>query len=269
MTGYLDVEAVSIAYSRGSITVEAVRNVSFGIRRQEFVVLVGPSGCGKTTLLQAIGGLVPITAGAIRVVGNPVTGPGRERVMVFQEFSLFRWRTVRRNIEFALECNRVPRSERGPIIDRLLHQVGLESHGDAYPDRLSGGMKQRVAIARALAYDAETLLMDEPFGALDAQTRLVMQGLLLEVWEGSGKTVLFVTHDIDEAIYLADRILIMSAGPGTLKAEYAVKATRPRSPDFLLSEEFLGLKRQIFQSIRAEDFRNVRDNKSKQKVLMT
>ncbi len=269
MTGHLDVEAVSIAYSRGSTPVEAVRSVSFGIRRQEFVVLVGPSGCGKTTLLQAIGGLVPITAGTIRMLGQPVTGPGRERVMVFQEYSLFRWRTVRRNIEFALECNRVPRSERGAIIDRLLQQVGLERHGDVYPDRLSGGMKQRVAIARALAYDAETLLMDEPFGALDAQTRLVMQALLLEVWEGSGKTVLFVTHDIDEAIYLADRILIMSAGPGTLKAEYAVTAMRPRSADFLLSEEFLGLKRQIFQSIRAEDFRNVRNNNSKQKVLLT
>jgi NitT/TauT family transport system ATP-binding protein len=256
MPDYLDVGAVTIAYQRNAAVVEAVRSVSFAIQRGEFVVLVGPSGCGKTTLLHAIGGLVPVTGGGIRMAGTAVTGPGPERVMVFQEFSLFRWRTVRRNIEFALECKRIPRARRTPIIDRLLHQIGLERHADAFPDRLSGGMKQRVAIARALAYDADILLMDEPFGALDAQTRLVMQSLLLQIWEGSGKTVLFVTHDIDEAIYLADSILIMSAGPGMIKQEYKVRASRPRGTDFLLSEEFLGLKRQIFGSIRDEDFRN-------------
>jgi NitT/TauT family transport system ATP-binding protein len=184
--------------------------------------------------------------------------------MVFQEFSLFRWRTVRRNVEFALECNRVPRLNRGPIVDRLLRQVGLEQHADFYPDRLSGGMKQRVAIARALAYDADTLLMDEPFGALDAQTRLIMQALLLEIWEGSGKTVLFVTHDIDEAIYLADRVLIMSAGPGTIKTEYQVSVPRPRPADFLISEEFLDLKREIFGAIRAEDFRKIANERKVQ-----
>jgi NitT/TauT family transport system ATP-binding protein len=266
MRSHLDVDAVTIAYPRGSIVVEAVRGVTFGIKHQEFVVLVGPSGCGKTTLLHAIGGLLPVTKGEIRLSGRPVTGPGPDIVMVFQEFSLFRWRTVRGNIEFALECNRVPRAERGSIVDRLLLQVGLEQHGDVYPDRLSGGMKQRVAIARALAYDAETLLMDEPFGALDAQTRLVMQALLLEIWEGSGKTVLFVTHDIDEAIYLADRVLIMSSGPGMIKAEYKVSAPRPRSDDFLLSEEFLSLKREIFGSIRNEDFRKT---EKKQRVPVT
>jgi NitT/TauT family transport system ATP-binding protein len=267
MRAYLDVEEVTISYQHGSRAVEAVHAVSFGIKRQEFVVLVGPSGCGKTTLLQAIGGLVPATGGRIQIAGKPITGPGPERVMVFQEFSLFRWRTVRRNIEFALECNRVPRSNRAPIIDRLLVQIGLERHADVYPDRLSGGMKQRVAIARALAYDADILLMDEPFGALDAQTRLVMQALLLDVWEGSGKTVLFVTHDIDEAIYLADRILIMSAGPGTIKAEYQVAAVRPRAIEFLISEEFLALKRQIFGSIRAEDFGSVNKEKSEQRRI--
>jgi NitT/TauT family transport system ATP-binding protein len=268
MGEYLDVDAVTIAYQRGATAVEAVRAVSLGVKRQEFVVLVGPSGCGKTTLLHAIGGLQPVTGGRIQISGRTAAAPGPERVMVFQEFSLFRWRTVRRNIEFALECTRVPRADRAAIIDRLLHQIGLERHADAYPDRLSGGMKQRVAIARALASDADMLLMDEPFGALDAQTRLVMQGLLLEVWEGSGKTVLFVTHDIDEAIYLADRILIMSAGPGRIKAEYRVSAKRPRTTDFLLSEEFLGLKRQIFGSIVAEDFRNFRAEASKQTSAM-
>jgi ABC-type nitrate/sulfonate/bicarbonate transport system ATPase subunit len=255
MQEYLDVDAVTIAYPRGSTVVDAIRDVSFKVKRQEFVVLVGPSGCGKTTLLHAIGGLVPVSKGQIQLSGRTIAGPGPERVMVFQEYSLFRWRTVRRNIEFALECNRVPRSQRGPIVAKLLQQVGLEEHADVYSDRLSGGMKQRVAIARALAYDADMQLMDEPFGALDAQTRIIMQALLLEIWEGSGKTVLFVTHDIDEAIYLADRILIMSAGPGTIKAEYPVAAPRPRPPDFLISEEFLDLKREIFGAIRAEDFR--------------
>lgn len=255
MESYLEVESVTIAYPRAGRIAEAVSRVSLEVGHREFVALVGPSGCGKTTLLHAIGGLVPVKEGHIRCAGRPVTGPGPERVMVFQEFSLFRWRTVRRNIEFALECNGIPRGDRRQIGDRLLKQVGLEGHADAYPDQLSGGMKQRVAIARALAYDAHMLLMDEPFGALDAQTRLVMQALLLEIWEGSEKTVLFVTHDIDEAIYLADRILIMSTGPGTIKAEYRVTAPRPRATDFLVSSEFLDLKRQIYAAIRAEDFR--------------
>ena len=266
MQSYLDVDAVTIAYPRGSTVVEAVRAVSFGVKRQEFVVLVGPSGCGKTTLLHAIGGLVPVTKGSIHLGGHAITGPGPDRVMVFQEFSLFRWRTVRRNVEFALECNHVPQASRGPIVDKLLQRVGLEQHADVFPDRLSGGMKQRVAIARALAYDADTLLMDEPFGALDAQTRLIMQALLLEIWEGSGKTVLFVTHDIDEAIYLADRILIMSAGPGTIKAEYQVSVSRPRPADFLISEEFLALKREIFGAIRAEDFRMIANERKVQVI---
>lgn len=255
MESYLEVDRATIAYTRAGRVVEAVSGVSIGVGHREFVALVGPSGCGKTTLLHAIGGLVPMREGQIRCAGRAVTGPGPERVMVFQEFSLLRWRTVRRNVEFALECNNVRRGDRRPIVDRLLKQVGLERHADAYPDQLSGGMKQRTAIARALAYDAHMLLMDEPFGALDAQTRLVMQALLLDIWEGSEKTVLFVTHDIDEAIYLADRILIMSTGPGTIKAEYPVTAPRPRAMDFLVSEEFLDLKRQIFAAIRPEDFR--------------
>ncbi len=255
MGSYLEVDGVTIAYTRSGRVVEAVHDVSLAVGEREFVALVGPSGCGKTTLLHAIGGLVPVNAGRMRCAERPLTGPGPDRVMVFQEFSLFRWRTVRRNVEFALECNRVPVGERKAIVDRLLKQVGLEGHADAFPDQLSGGMKQRAAIARALAYDAHMLLMDEPFGALDAQTRLVMQTLLLDIWQESFKTVLFVTHDIDEAIYLADRILIMSAGPGQIKMEYRVAAPRPRSADFLVSEEFLDLKRQIFGAIRTEDFR--------------
>ena len=248
----LEIDGVGMSYSRGGMSTVAVRNVSFSVDREEFVALVGPSGCGKTTLLHAVGGLVPISEGEIRCGGRRVIGPGRERVMVFQEFSLFRWRTARGNVEFALECNDVPKEERSRIAERLLKQVGLEHRADAYPYQLSGGMKQRVAIARALAYDADVLLMDEPFGALDAQTRLDMQTLLLDIWQSMKKTVLFVTHDIDEAIYLADRVLIMSAGPGTIKAEHAVNAPRPRTPEFLLSNDFMQLKRRIHGAITSK-----------------
>jgi NitT/TauT family transport system ATP-binding protein len=256
MENYLEVDGVTISHSRDDRLVDAVRDISFQIARGEFVVLLGPSGCGKTTLLHAIGGLASARLGRIVCAGHEVSGPGPERVMVFQEFSLFRWRTVRSNVEFALECNHTAPSKFKQIVNDLLKQVGMEQHADVFPDRLSGGMKQRAAIARALAYDADVLLMDEPFGALDAQTRLNMQTLLLEIWERSKKTVVFVTHDIDEALYLADRILIMAASPGTIKADYRVTASRPRREDFLLSEEFVRLKRQIHDAIRAEDFRN-------------
>lgn len=247
---HLEVDAVTIAYARGGQVTEAVRDVSFSVGRNEFVVLVGPSGCGKTTLLHAIGGLASISGGEIRCAGKKAEGPGPERILVFQEMSLFKWRTARANVAFALECKGVPKAEHGPIVDRLLAQVGLEHRADAYPYQLSGGMKQRVAIARALAYDADVILMDEPFGALDAQTRLTMQSLLLDIWQASQKTVLFVTHDIDEAIYLADRVLIMGAGPGRIVAELSVTAPRPRSADFVVSNEFVELKRQILGAIQ-------------------
>jgi len=225
-------------------------------------VLVGPSGCGKTTLLHAVGGLQTISSGTIRCGGQAVVGPGPERVMIFQEQSLFKWRTVRGNIEFALECKGVPRDQRGAIIDRLLAQVGLEHRAGVYPFQLSGGMKQRAAIARALAYDADVLLMDEPFGALDAQTRLSMQSLLLDIWQQAQKTVLFVTHDIDEAIYLGDRVLIMSAGPGRIQAELVIDAPRPRDDEFLVSHRFVDLKRQILNAIRGRDAPQKRSEKA-------
>jgi NitT/TauT family transport system ATP-binding protein len=255
MEPFIQVDHATMAYAQGREFVKAVDDVSFSVPRGEFLVIVGPSGCGKTTLLHAIGGLAQLTDGDIRIGGRVTTGPGADRVMMFQEYSLFRWRTVRRNVDFALECRGFPKSERPEMVDRLLKQTGLERSADMYPDRLSGGMKQRVALARALAANAEILLMDEPFGALDAQTRLIMQELLLEVWEGSKKTVLFVTHDLDEAIHLADRILIMSGRPGRIKAERRVIAPRPRPADFLLSDRFISLKRDIMASIKAEDFR--------------
>ena len=246
----LQVNNVTIGYAQRGRRVEAVRDVTFSVRESEFVVLVGPSGCGKTTLLHALGGLVDIAGGSIRCGGRPVRGPGPERVMIFQEQSLLKWRSVRRNVEFALECRQVPKARRAEIADTLIEQVGLAHRADAYPFQLSGGMKQRVAIARALAYDAGIVLMDEPFGALDAQTRLAMQSLLLRIWQQSRKTVLFVTHDIDEAIYLGDRILIMSAGPGAITAEVRIEAARPRDEEFLVSDDFMQAKRQIFRAIQ-------------------
>ena len=262
MNGRLDVDEVTISYGHADRVIHAVRDVRFGVADREFAVLVGPSGCGKTTLLHAIGGLLPITGGAIRCGGKVVTGPGPERVMIFQEQSLFKWRTVRRNVEFALECKGVPREERGPVVERLLRQVGLEHRADVYPFQLSGGMKQRVAIARALAYDADILLMDEPFGALDAQTRLAMQTLLLDIWQESQKTVLFVTHDIDEAIYLADRVIVLSPGPGRVQAELRIDAPRPRSDEFLVSHKFVDLKREILNTIRGREPRPERLEKA-------
>jgi NitT/TauT family transport system ATP-binding protein len=249
----LQISNVTISYVQRGRTIEAVRDVSFSVQESEFVVLVGPSGCGKTTLLHAVGGLVAISGGVIRCGGRAVSSPGPERVLVFQEQSLFKWRTVRRNIEFALECRQVPKGQRGAIVDGLIDQIGLSHRADAYPFQLSGGMKQRVAIARALAYDADVVLMDEPFGALDAQTRLSMQSLLIQIRQQSQKTVLFVTHDIDEAIYLADRVLIMSAGPGTIKAELRIAAPRPRTEDFLVSDAFIEAKRHIFHCIQGRE----------------
>ena len=244
------VENVEINYQRAGITTPAVRNVSFDVRAQEFVAVVGPSGCGKTTLLHAIGGLVPISSGSIQCTRRANDDKGPDRIMVFQEPSLFKWRTVEENVAFALECNRLAESERASVVEHLLRKVQLWHRKNAYPFQLSGGMKQRVAIARALASGAEVLLMDEPFGALDAQTRLSMQTFLLEIWQESKKTVIFVTHDIDEAIYLADRVLVLSAGPGTVCASIPVNLPRPRLPDVLLSTEFIASKRRILEEIR-------------------
>ncbi|MGD9946648.1 MAG: ABC transporter ATP-binding protein [Burkholderiaceae bacterium] len=246
------VRSVDINYVRGGQVTSAVRDVSFEVGDNEFIALVGPSGCGKTTLLHAIGGLVGISAGDI-VCASQHSADGLDRVMVFQEQSLLKWRTVEQNVAFALECKRVPKAERAPVIEGLLRQVGLWHRKDAYPFQLSGGMKQRVAIARALASGAPVLLMDEPFGALDAQTRLSMQTFLLKLWQESKKTVIFVTHDIDEAIYLADRVLVMSAGPGTIRASIPVELPRPRPSDAHLSDEFIASKRRILAEIRSSE----------------
>jgi NitT/TauT family transport system ATP-binding protein len=235
--------------------VQALAEVSFAIGRGQFVCIVGPSGCGKSTLLQMIAGLLLPSAGTVEVNGAPVTGPGPERGMVFQQHSLFPWKRVRENVAFGPRLAGRSRREAAALADGLLASVGLLHCADRYPAELSGGMQQRVGIARALAGSPSVLLMDEPFGALDAQTRLMMQEGLLRVWGACGITVLFVTHDVDEAIFLANRVLVMSAGPGRIIADLPVPLPRPRRAEVATEPAFVRLKRQCLERIRAESLK--------------
>ena len=226
----LRIDNVSLRFPKpdgGEFT--ALKDICMEVRDQEFAVIVGPSGCGKSSLLYLTAGLNSPSEGEISVAGERVTGPGPERGMVFQGYTLFPWLTVRENIEFGLKRKKVPAAERKDIVDFYLHEVGLDNFADNYPKQLSGGMKQRVAIARALANDPKILLMDEPFGALDSQTRLQMQQLLLRIWEHKKKTVVFVTHDIDEAILLADRVFVMGSKPGHIRRILNVDIPHPRT----------------------------------------
>lgn len=223
----------------------ALDKVSMEVRENEFAVIVGPSGCGKSSLLYLTAGLNSPTDGEIKVAGKVVDGPGAERGMVFQSYTLFPWLTVSENIEFGLKQKKMPAPERKKIVQKYLKEVGLESFADRNPKQLSGGMKQRVAIARSLANDPEILLMDEPFGALDSQTRMQMQQLLLQVWEHSKKTVVFVTHDIDEAIMLGDRVFVMGARPGRIQKVLDVNIPHPRTLDMVMEPDFISLKREI------------------------
>src|SRR5580704_8742549 len=231
-------EEVSKTYQRaqGGGEVQALDHISASIKPGEFVAVVGPSGCGKSTLLYMLGGFVPMSAGRIVVNGAPVTGPGPDRGPVFQEFALFPWRTALQNILFGLREQKVPKAEANARAQRLVEMVHLKGYEHLYPKELSGGMKQRVAIARTLAYDPKILLMDEPFGALDAHTRTMLQDELLAIWERHTKTVLFVTHAVDEAVYLADRVLLMTAAPGRIKADIPITLPRPRRRDDLLRD---------------------------------
>ena len=249
----LRVDNVSLHYAnrKGGITV-ALDKVSFDVPEKQFAVLVGPSGCGKSSLLYLAAGLSEATSGRILLDGKPIDGPGADRGMVFQGYTLFPWLTVRQNVEFGLKRRKLPAAERRDIVSHYLEEVGLTKFADSYSSHLSGGMKQRVAIARALANDPQVLLMDEPFGALDSQTRMQMQRLLLRVWERSHKTVLFVTHDIDEAILLGDRVLVMSARPGRIARELTVPIPHPRSMDQVMEPDFIALKREILELLHPE-----------------
>jgi len=229
----------------------ALDKVSLAVRNREFVALLGPSGCGKSTLLYLLGGFLPVEIGAIRVDGKAVAGPGPDRGIVFQHFALFPWKTVRGNILYGLERQGMPKAEREKRAMDFIELVGLLGFEDSYPSQLSGGMKQRTAIARTLAFDPTILLMDEPFGALDAQTRGLMQSELLGIWQRTPKTVIFVTHDVQEAVYLADRVAVMSARPGKIKTIVDTKFDK-NDPDIFKDTTFVEKVDEIWHLVRVE-----------------
>ncbi len=233
--------------------VVALKDINLEIAKGEFVCLLGPSGCGKSTLLNAVAGFSLPTGGVITVDGKPVTAPGPERGMVFQEYALFPWMTVAKNIAFAMEVQGKGRAEIAGRVDQLLEVLKLKDFRERFPKDLSGGMRQRVAIARVLAMDSPIMLMDEPFGALDALTRRNLQDELLRIWKEFGKTVLFVTHSIEESLYLADRIIVMTYRPGTIKRDQLVSLPRPRDPS---SPEFNELKRELGLLVMEEQQRH-------------
>jgi ABC-type nitrate/sulfonate/bicarbonate transport system ATPase subunit len=237
---------------RGAGPTEALRPVSLAVADNDFIAILGPSGCGKSTLLRIVAGLDAPTTGRVLLDGAPVTGPGADRGMVFQSYTLFPWLTVRQNICFGLREKARPQSEQDEIAAHYIGRMGLAGFEHHYPKMLSGGMQQRTAIARALANDPKILLLDEPFGALDNQTRALMQELLLGIWEAERKTVLFVTHDIDEAIFVAGRVVVMSARPGRIKAEVAVDFPHPRHYTVKTTPGFSALKARLTEEIRVE-----------------
>jgi NitT/TauT family transport system ATP-binding protein len=244
---HIEVRDVSLVYDTPAGRVPGVQAANFAMEASEFLCLVGPSGCGKSTLLNIIAGFLTPTRGEIRIGGAPVTGQGMDRGIVFQDFAqLFPWRTALGNVTFGLEMKGMPKDEREQIALKQLELVKLEKFAQAYPHHLSGGMQQRVAIARALAYNPSVLLMDEPFAALDALTRDDMQRLLAEVWRETRKTVIYVTHNVAEAVYLADRVIVMTPHPGTVKAEVPIRLPRPRDP---LSVEFLDYQKQLLSHL--------------------
>jgi NitT/TauT family transport system ATP-binding protein len=244
---HIEVRDVSLVYDTPAGRVTGVQEASFNIEESEFLCLVGPSGCGKSTLLNIIAGFLAPTGGEIRIGGKAITGHGMDRGVVFQDFAqLFPWRTALGNVSFGLEMKGIPKAEREEIALRQLKLVKLEKFVRSYPHHLSGGMQQRVAIARALAYNPAVLLMDEPFAALDALTRDAMQRLLADVWRETRKTVIYVTHNVAEAVYLADRVVVMTPHPGTVKTLVPIKLARPRDP---LSVEFLEHQKQLLQEL--------------------
>jgi NitT/TauT family transport system ATP-binding protein len=243
----IEIRDVSLVYDTPSGQVPGVKDVSFDIGASEFVCIVGPSGCGKSTLLNIIAGFIAPAAGEIRIGGKKVEGHGMDRGVVFQDFAqLFPWRTALGNVSFGLEMKGMAKDERERIAHEQLRLVKLEKFTASYPHHLSGGMQQRVAIARALAYNPAVLLMDEPFAALDALTRDDMQRLLADVWRETRKTVIYVTHNVAEAVYLADRVIVMTPHPGTVKTQIKIDLPRPRDP---LSVEFLDMQKELLRHL--------------------
>jgi len=252
LSGHIEVRDLNISFNAKGGTVQAVKSVSIDVQPGEFVSLIGPSGCGKSTLMNAVAGFTRTNSGTLTLDGKSIEGPGADRGVVFQQYSLFPWMTVRKNVEFGLKMQGMAQSQRQTQARTLLGLAGLLAFEDHYPSQLSGGMKQRVGIVRALATSPQVLLMDEPFGALDSQTRSVMQEILTNMWQRLRLSVLFITHDIEEAIFLSDRIYVMTARPGRVKAEIVVPLPRPRKPEMMDTPEFGALIRDIKKLIREE-----------------
>lgn len=250
----LRIDGVSRSFAgvRGGSSVQALTPIKLSVGTNDFITILGPSGCGKSTLLRIVAGLDRPTTGQAFLDGRAVTGPGPDRGMVFQSYTLFPWLTVAQNIAFGLREKHAPEQAIRDLVAYYIDMVGLKGFENHWPKQLSGGMQQRTAIARALANDPEILLLDEPFGALDNQTRSLMQELLLSIWEKKQKTVLFVTHDIEEAIFMASRVIVMSARPGRIKADVTVNFPHPRHYTIKTSPEFSGLKAKLTEEIRAE-----------------
>ena len=251
---FLAIQGVSRSFaspSGGAPTV-ALQATDLAVAENDFVTILGPSGCGKSTLLRIVAGLDVQTAGEVSLAGQRISGPGADRGMVFQSYTLFPWLTVHGNVCFGLRERGLPRAQQLEIADGFLHQVGLRGFEHHFPKQLSGGMQQRVAIARALANGPRMLLMDEPFGALDHQTRELMQELLLGIWEAERKTVLFVTHDIDEAVFMGSRVVVMSARPGRIKLDRVVPLPHPRHYSVKTTPEFTALKAELTEQVRVE-----------------
>jgi len=253
MTPFIEARSIRLVFkSKNRDAVTALQDFGLEVARGEFVSIVGPSGCGKSTFLNILLGLVRPDSGELKLNNTPITGPGQERAMVFQEFGLLPWRTVQANVELGLELKHVAASTRAERSAELIKLVGLKGFEQHYPHELSGGMKQRVGLARALATEPEVLLMDEPFAALDAQTRDLMQSELLQIWERTRKTVLFVTHSIEEAAYLSDRVIVMTARPGRMKEVITIGLPRPRDYEMRLTPEFNDIKSKIWEVLKEE-----------------
>lgn len=253
MIPFIQAKNVTLTFkSRNREPVTALKEFTLDVAKGEFVSIVGPSGCGKSTFLNVLLGLIKPDAGEMQLNGTRITGPGQERAMVFQEFGLLPWRTVQTNVELGLELKGIEASMRHERAGKLINLVGLTGFEHHYPHELSGGMKQRVGLARALATDPEVLLMDEPFAALDAQTRDLMQAELLQIWEQAKKTVIFVTHSIEEAAYLSDRVIIMTARPGQTKSILKINLPRPRDYEMRLTPQFNDIKYKIWDLLKEE-----------------
>ena len=250
---HLSIQGVSRTFtSPKGVQTQALLPVDFEVQENDFVTILGPSGCGKSTMLRIVAGLDHPTQGRVLLDGQPVEGPGADRGMVFQSYTLFPWLTIAQNIRFGLRERGLSEADQKDRSEFFIAKVGLRGFEHHFPKQLSGGMQQRTAIARALANDPKILLMDEPFGALDNQTRVLMQELLLGIWESARKTVLFVTHDIDESIFMANRVAVFSARPGRIKTELAVDLPHPRHYTIKTSPEFMALKARLTEEIRTE-----------------